>query len=348
MNIGDILIGFVGGGAIGGGVLYALKQGKITELTKQFDKARSALDETESELQDTKGRLEQSRRESEARIRGIEGTYREEVAKLQRELDETRFNLQEMTDSAPSEDLEASYEARIEELRREYERQLEEAHQAQQFQPLETAGGYPPEVETFQQDYSSPEGEWQDTASAFVDEDESPFLEEEGRAPQFAEPWDDLPDTPRDEFGEIPVDTSRWEEFSPPVPELSDEEESLPELDFLESLHPETPDASIENFQPETEAFATFGRFEETSDETEAFGNFSEYEESAADMSGFGEMTVIQPPAAEFSPETSAYEGFGGFEETSDETEAFGTFDGFQDSETLEPQAEFSPETSAY
>ena len=45
MNIFDILIGFIGGGAIGGGALYALQQGKIKEALQKYEKIRTALGE---------------------------------------------------------------------------------------------------------------------------------------------------------------------------------------------------------------------------------------------------------------------------------------------------------------
>ena len=57
MSIVDILIGFVGGGAIGGGALYALQEGKIREALQKQGKIRADLGKTEAELEDTKGEL---------------------------------------------------------------------------------------------------------------------------------------------------------------------------------------------------------------------------------------------------------------------------------------------------
>ncbi|MFM7793477.1 MAG: hypothetical protein ACKO90_37150, partial [Microcystis panniformis] len=57
MSIVDILIGFVGGGAIGGGALYALQEGKIREALQKQEKIRADSGETEAELEDTKGQL---------------------------------------------------------------------------------------------------------------------------------------------------------------------------------------------------------------------------------------------------------------------------------------------------
>jgi hypothetical protein len=46
MSIVDILIGFVGGGAIGGGALYALQEGKIREARQKQGKIRAYLFKT--------------------------------------------------------------------------------------------------------------------------------------------------------------------------------------------------------------------------------------------------------------------------------------------------------------
>jgi hypothetical protein len=61
MSIVDILIGFVGGGAIGGGALYALQEGKIREARQKQGKIRADLGKTEAELEDTKGELNTTR-----------------------------------------------------------------------------------------------------------------------------------------------------------------------------------------------------------------------------------------------------------------------------------------------
>ncbi|MDJ0524379.1 MAG: hypothetical protein PX634_03410, partial [Microcystis sp. M53600_WE12] len=101
MNIFDILIGFVGGGAIGGGALYALQEGKIREALQKYEKIRAALGETEAELKDSKGQLKLVAL-SEERIRNIEATYREEVAKLQKELEDSQGRLQEIASATPA------------------------------------------------------------------------------------------------------------------------------------------------------------------------------------------------------------------------------------------------------
>jgi hypothetical protein len=207
MNIFDILIGFVGGGAIGGGALYALQEGKIREALQKYEKIRAALGETEKELKDSKGQLKQLAL-SEERIRNIEATYREEVAKLQKELEDSQGRLQEIASATPAQAVEVAdktqiqplqpeYEAKIEELRQSYQSQIQEIidgkqgemealRQSQQEQILELEKGYQSQIQQLEQGYQSQLLELQNARQAVVDD----------RTTEIVEPWDDFPDSP--------------------------------------------------------------------------------------------------------------------------------------------------------
>ncbi|MCA2627657.1 MULTISPECIES: hypothetical protein [unclassified Microcystis] len=224
MSIVDILIGFVGGGAIGGGALYALQEGKIREALQRYEKIRAALGETEAELKDSKGQFG-----------NIEATYREELAKLQKELEDSQGRLPEAASAtaAPAvenahtteiQELQRQYEAKIEELRQSYQSQIEgiiegkqaeiEAlRQSQQEQILELENGYQWQIQ-LEQGYQSQLLELENARQTVLDE----------RTPEIVEPWDDFPDNPSAEEinpfeGFITEETLGLEpEFAPETP----------------------------------------------------------------------------------------------------------------------------------
>ena len=224
MSIVDILIGFVGGGAIGGGALYALQEGKIREALQKYEKIRAALGETEAELKDSKGQFG-----------NIEATYREELAKLQKELEDSQGRLPEAASAtaAPAvenahtteiQELQRQYEAKIEELRQSYQSQIEgiiegkqaeiEAlRQSQQEQILELENGYQWQIQ-LEQGYQSQLLELENARQTVLDE----------RTPEIVEPWDDFPDNPSAEEinpfeGFITEETLGLEpEFAPETP----------------------------------------------------------------------------------------------------------------------------------
>lgn len=140
MSIVDILIGFVGGGAIGGGALYALQEGKIKEALQKQEKIQAALGETEAELEDTKGQFG-----------NIEATYKEEVAKLQKELEDSQKLLQEAAGANPVQAMEVAYKTQIQELEQEYETKIEELRQSYQSQIREIIDGKQAEMEALRQ-----------------------------------------------------------------------------------------------------------------------------------------------------------------------------------------------------
>ena len=140
MSIVDILIGFVGGGAIGGGALYALQEGKIREALQKYEKIRAALGETEAELKDSKGQFG-----------NIEATYREELAKLQKELEDSQGRLQEAAGANPVQATEVAYKTQIQELEQEYETKIEELRQSYQSQIREIIDGKQAEMEALRQ-----------------------------------------------------------------------------------------------------------------------------------------------------------------------------------------------------
>ncbi|MFN7909601.1 MAG: hypothetical protein ACK5N6_16625 [Microcystis sp.] len=150
MSIVDILIGFVGGGAIGGGALYALQQGKIREALQKQEKIRADLGETEAELEDTKGQLKRLELSQEG-IGNIEATYREEVAKLQKELEDSQGRLQEAAGANSVQAMEVAYKTQIQELEQEYETKIEELRQSYQSQIREIIDGKQAEMEALRQ-----------------------------------------------------------------------------------------------------------------------------------------------------------------------------------------------------
>jgi hypothetical protein len=251
MSIVDILIGFVGGGAIGGGALYALQEGKIREALQKYEKIRAALGETEKELKDSKGQLKQLAL-SEERIRNIEATYREEVAKLQEELEDSQGRLQEIASANPAQAVEVAdktqiqplqpeYEAKIEELRQSYQSQIQEIidgkqgemealRQSQQEQILELEKGYQSQIQQLEQGYQSQLLELQNARQAVVDD----------RTTEIVEPWDDFPDSPSAE--EInPFDDFITEETLVLEPEFAPEtplETPVSESEFSSEMNP--------------------------------------------------------------------------------------------------------------
>jgi len=150
MSIVDILIGFVGGGAIGGGALYALQEGKIREALQKQGKIRADLGKTEAELEDTKGELKRLEL-SQERMGNIEATYREEVAKLQKELEDSQGRLQEAAGANPVQAMEVAYKTQIQELEQEYETKIEELRQSYQSQIREIIDGKQAEMEALRQ-----------------------------------------------------------------------------------------------------------------------------------------------------------------------------------------------------
>ncbi|AVQ71063.1 hypothetical protein MTo_00600 [Microcystis aeruginosa NIES-1211] len=326
MNIFDILIGFVGGGAIGGGALYALQEGKIREALQKYEKIRAALGETEAELKDSKGQFG-----------NIEATYREELAKLQKELEDSQGRLAEAASAtaAPAvetahtteiQELQRQYEARIEELRQSYQSQIEgiiegkqaeiEAlRQSQQEQILELENGYQWQIQQLEQGYQSQLLELENARQTVLDE----------RTPEIVEPWDDFPDNPSAEEinpfeGFITEETLGLEpEFAPETPletpvspsEFTGEmnpfdgfitEETLGlEPEFAPETPLETP-VSPSEFAPVMETFEGLNSREETlvspeMTESEDFPVMEEpaissWEMSAAEIEFFNSLTL--------------------------------------------------------
>ncbi|MCA2840908.1 MAG: hypothetical protein IM456_01910 [Microcystis sp. M079S1] len=305
MNIFDILIGFVGGGAIGGGALYALQEGKIREALQKYEKIRAALGETEAELKDSKGQLKLVAL-SEERIRNIEATYREEVAKLQKELEDSQGRLQEIASATPAQAVEVAdktqiqplqqeYEAKIEELRQSYQSQIQEIidgkqgemealRQSQQEQILELEKGYQSQIQQLEQGYQSQLLELQNARQAVVAELPIP---EDDRPPEIVEPWDDFPDSPSAE--EInPFDGFITEETLVLEPEFAPEtplETPVSESEFTSEMN------SFDGFITEE----TLGLEPELAPETPL------------------ETPVSEP---EFAPVMETFEGLNGREET--------------------------------
>ena len=241
MSIVDILIGFVGGGAIGGGALYALQEGKIREALQKYEKIRAALGETEAELKDSKGQFG-----------NIEATYKEEVAKLQKELEDSQRRLQEAAGANPVQATEVAYKTQIQELEQEYETKIEELRQSyqsqireiidgkqaemealrqsQQAQILELEKGYQSQIQQLEQGYQSQLLELQNARQAVVDD----------RTTEIVEPWDDFPDSPSAE--EInPFDDFITEETLVLPPEFAPEtplETPVSESEFSSEMNP--------------------------------------------------------------------------------------------------------------
>jgi len=251
MNIVDILIGFVGGGAIGGGALYAFQQGKIREALEKYEKIQAALGQTEAELKDTKGQLKLLDL-SEERIRNIEATHREEVAKLQKELEDSQGRLQEAASATPDQAVEVAYKTQIQQLQQEYEAKIEELRQSyqsqiqemmdgkqgemealgqsQQTQILELENGYQSQIQQREQGYQRQLLELENARQAVVDD----------RTTEIVEPWDDFPDSPSAE--EInPFDGFITEETLVLEPEFAPEtplETPVSESEFTSEMNP--------------------------------------------------------------------------------------------------------------
>ncbi|TRU24231.1 MAG: hypothetical protein EWV81_14590 [Microcystis aeruginosa Ma_SC_T_19800800_S464] len=324
MNIFDILIGFVGGGAIGGGALYALQEGKIREARQKYEKIRTALGETEAELKDSKGQLKQLAL-SEERIRNIEATYREEVAKLQKELEDSQGRLQEIAsataaqvvavaDKTQIQQLEQEYEAKIEELRQSYQSQIQEIidgkqgemealRQSQQEQILELEKGYQWQIQQLEQGYQSQLLELENSRQAVVAELPIP---EDDRTPEIVEPWDDFPDSPSAE--EInPFDGFITEETLVLEPEFAPEtplETTVSQSEFTSEINPFDGFITEETlvlepeFAPETPLETTVSQSEFTS-VMETFDGLNSREETlvSLEMNESEDFTVMEEPA---------------------------------------------------
>jgi len=324
MNIFDILIGFVGGGAIGGGALYALQEGKIREERQKYAKIRADLGKAEEELKDSKGQLKQLAL-SEERIRNIEATYREEVAKLQKELEDSQGRLQEAASATPDQAVEVAYKTQIQQLQQEYEAKIEELRQSyqsqiqemmdgkqgemealgqsQQTQILELENGYQSQIQQREQGYQRQLLELENARQAVVDD----------RTTEIVEPWDDFPDHPSAEIATTAED-------------------------FI----------SEPEFAPETAAFGSFETMVETpvsESEMSPFDGFVTEETVVLEPEFTPEMLVETPVSEpEFAPEMSPFDGFVTEEtvvlepEFTPEMEVFGGF------ETLEGHLELEPE----
>ena len=310
MNIFDILIGFVGGGAIGGGALYALQEGKIREERQKYAKIRADLGKAEEELKDSKGQLKPLAL-SEERIRNIEATYREEVAKLQKELEDSQGRLQEIASATPAQavevadktqiqQLEQEYEAKIEELRQSYQSQIQEIidgkqgemealRQSQQAQILELEKGYQWQIQQLEQSYQSQLLGLENARQAVVDD----------RTTEIVEPWDDFPDSPSAE--EInPFDSFITEENLGLPPEFAPEtplETPVSESEFSSEMNPFDGFITEENlglppeFAPEMPL--------ETSVFEETFDGLNSPEETlvSPEMTGSEDFPVMAEPA---------------------------------------------------
>jgi hypothetical protein len=324
MNIVDILIGFVGGGAIGGGALYAFQQGKIREALEKYEKIQAALGQTEAELKDTKGQLKLLDL-SEERIRNIEATHREEVAKLQKELEDSQGRLQEAASATPDQAVEVAYKTQIQQLQQEYEAKIEELRQSyqsqiqemmdgkqgemealgqsQQTQILELENGYQSQIQQREQGYQRQLLELENARQAVVDD----------RTTEIVEPWDDFPDHPSAEIATTAED-------------------------FI----------SEPEFAPETAAFGSFETMVETPVSESEMSPFDGFvtEETVVLEPEFTPELLVETPVSEpeFAPEMSPFDGFVTEEtvvlepEFTPEMEVFGGF------ETLEGHLELEPE----
>ncbi|MCZ8108645.1 MAG: hypothetical protein O9972_63705 [Burkholderiales bacterium] len=320
MNIVDILIGFVGGGAIGGGALYAFQQGKIREALEKYEKIQAALGQTEAELKDTKGQLKLLDL-SEERIRNIEATHREEVAKLQKELEDSQGRLQEAASATPDQAVEVAYKTQIQQLQQEYEAKIEELRQSyqsqiqemmdgkqgemealgqsQQTQILELENGYQSQIQQREQGYQRQLLELENARQAVVDD----------RTTEIVEPWDDFPDHPSAEIATTAED-------------------------FI----------SEPEFAPETAAFGSFETMVETPVSESEMSPFDGFvtEETVVLEPEFAPETLVETPVSE--SEMSPFDGFVTEEtvvlepEFTPEMEVFGGF------ETLEGHLELEPE----
>jgi len=271
MNIFDILIGFVGGGAIGGGALYALQEGKIREERQKY-------------------------------------AYREEVAKLQKELEDSQGRLQEIASATPAQavevadktqiqQLEQEYEAKIEELRQSYQSQIQEIidgkqgeiealRQSQQAQILELEKGYQWQIQQLEQSYQSQLLGLENARQAVVDD----------RTTEIVEPWDDFPDSPRDEEinpfdGFITEETLVLEpEFAPetPLETPGSESEFSSEMNPFDGFITEETLVLEPEFAPEMPLETSV--FEETFDGLEPA--ISDWEMSAAEIEFLNSLTL--------------------------------------------------------
>ena len=310
MNIFDILIGFVGGGAIGGGALYALQEGKIREERQKYAKIRADLGKAEEELKDSKGQLKPLAL-SEERIRNIEATYREEVAKLQEELEDSQGRLQEIASATPAQavevadktqiqQLEQEYEAKIEELRQSYQSQIQEIidgkqgeiealRQSQQAQILELEKGYQWQIQQLEQSYQSQLLGLENARQAVVDD----------RTTEIVEPWDDFPDSPSAEEinpfdGFITEETLVLEpEFAPetPLETPGSESEFSSEMNPFDGFITEETLVLEPEFAPEMPL--------ETSVFEETFDGLNSPEETlvSPEMTGSEDFPVMAEPA---------------------------------------------------
>ena len=325
MNIFDILIGFVGGGAIGGGALYALQQGEIREARQKYKETEAALDQTEAELKDSKGQLKQLAL-SEERIRNIEATYREEVAKLQKELEDSQGRWQEIASATPAQAVEVAdktqiqplqpeYEAKIEELRQSYQSQIQEIidgkqgemealRQSQQEQILELEKGYQSQIQQLEQGYQSQLLGLENARQAVVDD----------RTNEIVEPWDDFPDSPSAEEMN-PFDGFITEETLVLEPEFAPEtlvETPVSQSEFTSEINPFDGFVTEETlvlepeFAPEMEMFGSFETLEgnlevepEFTQKMETFDGLNSPEETlvSPEMTGSEDFPVMAEPA---------------------------------------------------
>jgi len=310
MNIFDILIGFVGGGAIGGGALYALQQGEIREARQKYKETEAALDQTEAELKDSKGQLKQLAL-SEERIRNIEATYREEVAKLQKELEDSQGRLQGAASATPDQAIEVADKTQIQELQREYEAKIEELHQSyqnqiqeiidgkqgeiealrrsQRAQILELENGYQWQIQQLEQGYQSQLLGLENARQAVVDD----------RTNEIVEPWDDFPDSPSAEemnpfAGFITEETLVLEpEFAPEtlVETPVSQSEFTSEINPFDGFVTEETLVLEPEFAPEMEMF---GSFETLEGNLEVEPEFTQKMETFDGLNG-GEETLVSP-----------------------------------------------------
>jgi len=287
MNIFDILIGFVGGGAIGGGALYALQEGKIREALQKQGKIRADLGKTEAELEDTKGELKRLEL-SQERMGNIEATYREEVAKLQKELEDSQGRLQAAASATPDQAVEVAYKTQIQQLQQEYE-ELSQSYQSQQTQILELENGYQSQIQQLEQGYQSQLLELQNARQTVVDD----------RTTEIVEPWDDFPDSPSAE--EInPFDGFITEETLGLPPEFATEtplETPVSESEFSSEMNPFDGFITEETLVLEPE-FAPEMPLE-TSVFEETFDGLNSPEETlvSPEMTGSEDFPVMAEPA---------------------------------------------------
>ncbi|TRV10078.1 MAG: hypothetical protein EWV89_17755 [Microcystis wesenbergii Mw_QC_B_20070930_S4] len=338
MNIVDILIGFVGGGAIGGGALYAFQQGKIREALEKYGKIQAALDQAEAELKNSKGQLKQLAL-SEERIRNIEATYREEVAKLQKELEDSQGRLQEAASATPDQAVEVAYKTQIQQLQQEYE-ELSQSYQSQQAQILELENGYQSQIQQLEQGYQSQLLELENARQAVVDD----------RTTEIVEPWDDFPDHPRAEIATTAEDFISEPEFAPETAAFGSFETmvetpvSESEMSPFDGFVTEETVVLEPEFAPETLVETPVSE-PEFAPETSNFDGFVTEETVVLEPEFAPEMLVETPVSEpEFAPETSNFDGFVTEEtvvlepEFTPEMEVFGGF------ETLEGHLELEPE----